>query len=218
MSRIWPGLAPMVLRMAISLRFSFTAITRVETMLKQATATTIKAKADMEAAKDANAKRSLNLAAEVAAKKQDDAKAAIESADADLKLAKSSVDRLKLGAFYSQVWRAKEDFSAKKDEHKRLLAQVETANADIKQAESDIKAAKKLKTTTKEEKDKLAKRIKDLEKSITDNKKLASTSKSTAEKMTKPLQVEEKKVQALAADYQKMKAASVPVPPKSAKL
>jgi hypothetical protein len=36
--------------------------------------------------------------------------------------------------------------------------------------------------------------------------------------MTKPLQVEEKKVQALAADYQKMKAASVPVPPKSAKL
>jgi hypothetical protein len=64
----------------------------------------------------------------------------------------------------------------------------------------------------------LAKRIKDLEKSITDNKKLASTSKSTAEKMTKPLQVEEKKVQALAADYQKMKAASVPVPPKSAKL
>jgi len=191
---------------------------KLNAALAEATATTIKAKADMEAAKDANAKRSLNLAAEVAAKKQDDAKAAIESADADLKLAKSSVDRLKLGAFYSQVWRAKEDFSAKKDEHKRLLAQVETANADIKQAESDIKAAKKLKTTTKEEKDKLAKRIKDLEKSITDNKKLASTSKSTAEKMTKPLQVEEKKVQALAADYQKMKAASVPVPPKSAKL
>ena len=191
---------------------------KLNAALAEATATTIKAKADMEAAKDANAKRPLNLAAEVAAKKQDDAKAAIESADADLKLAKSSVDRLKLGAFYSQVWRAKEDFSAKKDEHKRLLAQVETANADIKQAESDIKAAKKLKTTTKEEKDKLAKRIKDLEKSITDNKKLASTSKSTAEKMTKPLQVEEKKVQALAADYQKMKAASVPVPSKSAKL
>ena len=31
----------MVFKMAISLRFSFTAITRVETMLKQATATTI---------------------------------------------------------------------------------------------------------------------------------------------------------------------------------
>lgn len=191
---------------------------KLNAALAEATATTLKAKADLEAAKDANAKRPLNLAAEVAAKKQDDAKAAIESADADLKLAKSSVDRLKLGAFYSQVWRAKEDFSAKKDEHKRLLAQVEAANGDIKQAEADIKAAKKVKTTTKEEKDKLAKRIKDLEKSITDNKKLASTSKSTAEKMTKPLQVEEKKVQALAADYQKLKAASLPVPPKSAKL
>ena len=180
--------------------------------------TTVKAKADVEAAKDANAKRPLNLAAEVAAKKQDEAKAAIESAEAALKLAKSSVDRLKLGAFYAQVWRAKEDFTAKKDEHKRLLAQVETANADIKQAEADIKAAKKLKTTTKEEKDKLAKRIKDLEKSITDNKKLASTSKSTAEKMTKPLTLEEKKLQALTSDYQKLKAASVATSVKSAKL
>lgn len=191
---------------------------KLSTVLAEATVIATKAKADLEAAKDANAKRPLNLAAEVATKKQQDASAAIEAAAAELKLAKASVDRLKLGAFYAQVWRAKEDFTAKKDEHKRLLAQVETANADIKQAEADIKTAKKVKTTTKEEKDKLAKRIKDLEKSITDNKKLASTSKSAAEKMTKPLAVEEKKVQALAADYQKMKAASVPAPPKSAKL
>lgn len=195
-----------------------TELPKLQAKLAEATIVTTKAKADAEAAKDANAKRSLNLAAEVAAKKQSDAKSAIENAESELKLVKASVDRLKLGAFYSQVWRAKEDFTAKKDEHKRLLAQVETATADIKQAEADIKAAKKIKTTTKEEKDKLAKRIKDLEKSISDNKKLASSSKSTADKMTKPLLVEEKKVQALAADYQKMKAASVPVPPKSAKL
>jgi len=47
-----------------------------------------------------------------------------------------------------------------------------------------------------------------LEKSITDNKKLASTSKDAADKMTKPLAAEEKKLQALTADYQKQKAAS----------
>ncbi len=191
---------------------------KLNAALAEATVTATKAKADLAAAKDANAKRPLNLAAEVAAKKQEDAKAAIESANADLMLAKSSVDRWKLGAFYAQVWRAKEDFTAKKDEQKRLLAQVETANADIKQAEADIKAAKKVKTTTKEEKDKLAKRLKDLEKSITDNKKLASTSKTAAEKMTKPLAAEEKKVQALTADYRKQKAASVPIAAKSAKL
>lgn len=191
---------------------------KLQAKLAEATVTTVKAKADVEAAKDANAKRPLNLAAEVAAKKQDEAKAAIESAEAALKLAKSSVDRLKLGAFYAQVWRAKEDFTAKKDDQKRLLAQVDSANADIKQAEADIKSAKKLKTTTKEEKDKLAKRIKDLEKSITDNKKLASTSKSTAEKMTKPLTLEEKKLQGITSDYQKLKAASVATSVKSAKL
>jgi WD40 repeat protein len=194
------------------------ALPKLNAALAEATTAAIKAKADLDAAKDANAKRSLTLASEVAAKKQADAKLAIEQADAELKLAKASVDRLKLGAFYAQVWRAKEDFAAKKDEHKRLLATVESANAAIKQAEADIKAAKKVKTTTKEEKDKLAKRIKDLETSIKDNKKLASTSKSAAEKMVKPLAAEEKKVQAMAADYQKMKAASVPAPLKSAKL
>jgi WD40 repeat protein len=194
------------------------ALPKLNAALAEATTAAIKAKTDLDAAKDANAKRSLTLAAEVAAKKQADAKLAIEQADTELKLAKASVDRLKLGAFYAQVWRAKEDFAAKKDEHKRLLATVESANAAIKQAEADIKAAKKVKTTTKEEKDKLAKRIKDLEKGITDNKKLASTSKSAAEKMVKPLAAEEKKVQAMAADYQKMKAASVPAPLKSAKL
>ena len=82
----------------------------------------------------------------------------------------------------------------------------------------DIKAAKKLKTTTKEEKDKVAKRIKDLEKSITENKKLASTSKDAADKLTKPLAAEEKKLQAMTADYQKLKAASAPATLKSAKL
>lgn len=193
---------------------------KLNTALAEATANTIKAKADLEAAKDANAKRSLNLAAEVAAKKQADAKAAIEHADTELKIAKSSVDRLKVGAFYAQVWRAKGDFAARKDEQKRLLAESESAKGAIKQAEGDIKAAKKIKTTTKEEKEKLAKRIKDLEKTISDNKKLASTSKDAADKMTKPLAAEEKKLQALTADYQKLKAASAPAaaPVKSAKL
>ena len=194
------------------------ALPKLNAALAEATTAAVKAKTDLDAAKDANAKRSLTLASEVAAKKQADAKLAIEQADAELKIAKGSVDRLKLGAFYAQVWRAKEDFTAKKDEHKRLLATVESANAAIKQAEADIKAAKKVKTTTKEEKDKLAKRIKDLEKSITDNKKLASTSKTAAEKMVKPLAAEEKKVQAMAAEYQKLKAASIPAPVKSAKL
>ena len=186
--------------------------------LAEATAITIKAKADLEAAKDANAKRPLNLAAEVAAKKQDDAKAAIEAAAAELTLAKSSVDRLKLGAFYAQVWHAKEDFAAHKDEQKRLLAEAESAKGAIKQAEDDIKAAKKVKTTTKEEKEKIAKRLKDLDKTIADNKKLATASKAAAEKLTKPLAAEEKKLQALAADYQKQKAAAAATPLKSAKL
>jgi len=194
------------------------ALPKLNAALAEATTAAVKAKTDLDAAKDANAKRSLTLASEVAAKKQADAKLAIGQADAELKIAKASVDRLKLGAFYAQVWRAKEDFAAKKDEHKRLLATVESANAAIKQAEADIKAAKKVKTTTKEEREKIAKRIKDLETGIKDNKKLASTSKSAAEKMVKPLAAEEKKVQAMAADYQKMKAASAPAPVKSAKL
>lgn len=194
------------------------SLPKLNAALAEATAATVKAKADLDAAKDGNAKRSLTLASEVAAKKQDEAKLALEQADAELKIAKGSVDRLKLGAFYAQVWRAKEELAAKKDAHKRLLADVESANAAIKQAEADIKTAKKVKTTTKEEREKIAKRIKDLEKSITDNKKLASTSKSSAEKMVKPLAAEEKKVQAMAAEYQKLKAASAPASVKSAKL
>lgn len=191
---------------------------KLQAKLAEATAATIKAKADVEATKDANAKRPLNLAAEVAAKKQDEAKAAIENAESELKIAKSSVERLKLGAFYAQVWKAKGDFAAHKDEQKRLLAEAESAKGAIKQAEDDIKAAKKVKTTTKEEKEKIAKRIKDLEKTISENKKLASDSKAAAEKMTKPLTAEEKKLQALTADYQKLKAASTGTPVKSAKL
>ncbi|NBR86319.1 MAG: hypothetical protein EBS84_10710 [Proteobacteria bacterium] len=191
---------------------------KLQAKLAEATAATIKAKADVEAAKDANAKRPLNLAAEVAAKKQDEAKAAFENAESELKIAKSSVERLKLGAFYAQVWKAKGDFAAHKDEQKRLLAEAESAKGALKQAEDDIKAAKKVKTTTKEEKEKIAKRIKDLEKTISENKKLASDSKAAAEKMTKPLTAEEKKLQALTADYQKLKAASTGIPVKSAKL
>jgi hypothetical protein len=191
---------------------------KLQAKLAEATAATVKAKADVAAAKPGDNQKPLNLAVEVAGKKQDEAKAAIENAEAELKLAKSSMERLKLGAFYAQVWKAKEDFTAHKADQKRLFDEVTSALAAIKQAEDDIKAAKKVKTTTKEEKDKLAKRIKDLEKSITDNKKLASTSKTAAEKLTKPLQAEEKKLQALTADYQKMKAASAAPSLKSAKL
>lgn len=191
---------------------------KLQAKLADATAATVKAKADADAAKTDAAKRPLNLAAEVAAKKQEEAKAALDNAGAELNIAKSSVDRLKLGAFFAQVWRAKADFNSHKDEHKRLLAEVESAKGAIKQAEDDIKAAKKIKTTTKEEKEKVAKRIKSLEQTITDNKKLASTSKTAAEKMVKPLTAEEKKLQALTTDYQKLKAASVPSPQKSAKL
>lgn len=194
------------------------SLPKLNAALAEATAAALKAKTDLDAAKDANAKRSLTLASEVAAKKQADAKSALEQAEAELTLAKGSVDRLKLGAFYAQVWRAKEELAAKKDAHKRLLADVESANAAIKQAEADIKAAKKVKTTTKEEREKIAKRIKDLEKSISDNKKLASTSKTAAEKMVKPLAADEKKVQAMAAEYQKLKAASLPATVKSAKI
>lgn len=194
------------------------SLPKLNAALAEATAAALKAKTDLDAAKDANAKRSLTLASEVAAKKQADAKSALEQAEAELTLAKGSVDRLKLGAFYAQVWRAKEELAAKKDAHKRLLADVESANAAIKQAEADIKAAKKVKTTTKEEREKIAKRIKDLEKSISDNKKLASTSKTAAEKMVKPLAAEEKKVQAMVAEYQKLKAASLPATVKSAKI
>ena len=191
---------------------------KLNATLAEMTAAAIKSKAELDAAKDANAKRSLTLAAEVAAKKQTDAKSALEQAEAELALARGSVDRLKLGAFFAQVWRAKEDLAAKKDAYKRLLSDVESANAAVKQAEADIKAAKKIKTTTKEEREKIAKRIKDLEKSISDNKKLSTTSKSAAEKMVKPLAAEEKKVQAMAAEYQKLKAASLPVAVKSAKI
>lgn len=194
------------------------SLPKLNAALAEATAAALKAKTDLDAAKDANAKRSLTLASEVAAKKQADAKSALEQAEAELTLAKGSVDRLKLGAFYAQVWRAKEELAAKKDAHKRLLADVESANAAIKQAEADIKAAKKVKTTTKEEREKIAKRIKDLEKSISDNKKLASTSKTAAEKMVKPLAADEKKVQAMAAEYQKLKGASLPATVKSAKI
>jgi mono/diheme cytochrome c family protein len=195
-----------------------TELPKLQARLAEATVATVKAKADQDAAKDGNAKRSLTLAAEVAAKKQGEAKAAIENAESELQIARSSVDRLKLGAFYAQVWRAKEDFTARKDEQKRLLAEADSAKGAIKQAEDDIKAAKKIKTTSKEEKAKIAKRIKDLEKSISDNKKLATSSKSAADKMTKPLQAEEKRLQALTTDYQKMKAASASAPVKSAKL
>jgi chemotaxis protein histidine kinase CheA len=194
------------------------ALPKLSAGLAEATAAAAKAKTDIDAAKDANAKRALTLASEVAAKKQADAKLAHEHAELELSVAKQGVERLKLGAFYAQVWRAKEDLNAKREEHKRLLATVESANGAIKQAEADIKAAKKVKTTTKEERDKLSKRIKDLEKSISDNKKVASASKSAAEKMVKPLAAEEKKVQALATEYQKLKAASTPVPIKSASL
>lgn len=191
---------------------------KLQAKLAEATVTTAKAAADRDSAKTDAAKKPLNLAAEVAAKKQDEAKAAIANAEADLKLTKASVDRLKLGAAYAQVWHAKEDFAAHKEEQKRLLAEAESAKGAITQAEADLKAAKKVKTTTKEEKDKLAKRIKALEQSITDNKKLASTSKTAADKLTKPLAAEEKKLQAMTADYQKQKAASAGATVKSAKI
>lgn len=191
---------------------------KLQAKLAEATVTTAKAAADRDSAKTDAAKKPLNLAAEVAAKKQDEAKAAIANAEADLKLTKASVDRLKLGAAYAQVWHAKEDFAAHKEEQKRLLAEAESAKGAITQAEADLKAAKKVKPTTKEEKDKLAKRIKALEQSITDNKKLASTSKTAADKLTKPLAAEEKKLQAMTADYQKQKAAAAGASVKSAKI
>ncbi len=191
---------------------------KLQAKLAEANTAAAKVRADVDAAKTDAAKKALAKTLEAADKAVSDAKSAVENADSELKLARGSVDRLKLGAFFAQVWRAKEDLAGMKEEQKRLLAQAESANGAIKQAEADIKAAKKVKTTTKEEKDKLAKRIKDLEKSITDNKKLASTSKTAAEKMTKPLVAEEKKVQALNVEYQKQKAASAPAPLKSAKL
>lgn len=191
---------------------------KLQGKLAEANTAAAKVRADVDAAKTDAAKKALAKSLEAADKAVSDAKSAVEKADSELKLARGSVDRLKLGAFFAQVWRAKEDLAGMKEEQKRLLAQVESANGAIKQAEADIKAAKKVKTTTKEEKEKLAKRIKDLEKSITDNKKLASTSKTAAEKMAKPLVAEEKKVQALNAEYQKQKAAAAPAPLKSAKL
>lgn len=213
-----PTIAEQQQRVARRITDLETELPKLQAKLAEATTATVKAKTDLDAAKDGNAKRSLTLAAEVAAKKQGEAKAAIENAESELQIARSSVGRLKLGAFYAQVWRAKEDFTARKDEQKRLLAEADSAKAAIKQAEADIKAAKKVKTTTKEEKDKIKKRVKDLEKSISDNKKLATSSKSAADKMTKPLQAEEKKLQAMTTDYQKMKAASASAPVKSARL
>lgn len=195
-----------------------TDLSKLQTKLAEANTAAVKVRADVDAANTDAAKKALAKTLEAADKAVSDAKAAVENADNELKLARGSVDRLKLGAFFAQVWRAKEDLAGMKEEQKRLLAQVESANGAIKQAEADIKEAKKTKTTTKEEKDKLAKRIKDLEKSITDNKKLASTSKTAAEKMAKPLVAEEKKVQALNAEYLKQKAAAAPAPLKSAKL
>lgn len=73
------------------------SLPKLNAALAEATAAALKAKTDLDAAKDANAKRSLTLASEVAAKKQADAKSALEQAEAELTLAKGSVDRLKLG-------------------------------------------------------------------------------------------------------------------------
>ena len=167
------------------------------------------------AAKDANLKE-LTKQAEAAEKKLADAKAAVELAPQSVAAAKAEVERLKIGQFFTQVYKAREDYANRKAEQERLFAEAEAAKVGVKKTEAELTAAKKTKTTTKPEKTALEAKLKLLNERIKDLTKKASTDKSAAEKLTKPLAAEKLKVEKLNADYQKLKGPSAAA--KTAKL
>ena len=77
---------------------------KLQGKLAEANTAAAKVRADVDAAKTDAAKKALAKSLEAADKAVSDAKSAVEKADSELKLAGGSVDRLKLGAFFAQVW------------------------------------------------------------------------------------------------------------------
>ncbi len=163
------------------------------------------------AAKDL-AKKSDAVAAALAT-----AKTAVNPRPLELAAAKASVEKLKLGQFYTGLYRAREELVAKKREQERLLAENLAALAAAKNANNELTAAKKVTTTTKEEKEKLAARVKQLSDQIKSEEAKAKNAKSEAEKLAKPIITEQAKVDKLNAEYQKLKQAAAPAQ-KTAKL
>jgi len=160
------------------------------------------AKAEVQKLKDSKA----------AAKGIEDAEKKVFAVETDAKLAaqghaaaKANVERLKLGQFFVQVYKARESFTTKKDERERLNAEVDAAKASSKKLGDELSAAKKEKTKTKEEKSALTAKIKRLNDQIKLANDKASTSKSAADKLAKQLPAEEAKFKKLQAEYQRLK-------------
>ncbi len=183
------------------------AITKSPEAVAAAEAELAKAKTAQTSAAKGNEKAAAKTA-EDADKKLADAKAALSAAAKDLASAKASVERLKIGQFFTQVYKARENFTSKKEERERLLAEADAAKAAVKKLNDELAAAKKEKASTKEEKTALTAKIKRINDSIKLAGDKASSSKSAADKLAKQLPVEEAKYKKLNAEYQKLKPAT----------
>ncbi len=197
----------------------------LEAAVVKATAALAAAQAEADQLKTALAAAPTNSpAANDLTKKSETAATALAAAKAaalrvpqDVAAAKIAIERLKLGQFYTGLYRAREELVSKKREQEQLLAEAAAAAAATKSAVEELAAAKKAATKTKEEKDKLAVRVKQLNDQIKSEETKAKNAKSDAEKLAKPIAAEQAKVDRLNAEYQKLKQAAAPAQ-KTAKL
>ncbi len=170
-----------------------------------------KLKADLAAAPaNSPAAKDLTKKSDAAAVTLAAAKAAADRAPQDFAAAKLAVEKLKLGQFYTGLYRAREELVSKKRDQERLLAENAAALAAVKSANDELTAGKKVATKTQEEKDKLALRVKQLNDQIKSEEAKAKSTKLDAEKLAKPILADQAQVDKLNAEYQKLKQAAAP--------
>lgn len=131
------------------------------------------------ATRDVATAKTLATQAEAAAKAEADAKAAVTKAQTEVAFTKTSIDRLKAGQFFTQVYHAREKYLADKLVQDRFLDEAEAATAAVKQAEQQL-------TASKEELASLPAKIKKLEAMIKDAAQQAAAAKAAADKLTAP--------------------------------
>ena len=193
------------------------AIEKTAVAVTVATTELNQAKSTIEAAPKGTNLKDLTKAAEVAEQKVATAKLAAEQAPKDFAAAKAKVDRLKIGQFFTQVYKARAAFADQKKEQERLLAEADAAKIATQKSEADRADAKKEKAVTKEQKTALTAKLKQLNDQIKDLTKKTSMNKSAADKLTKPLAADKLKMDKLNADYQKLKSPAA-TPAQAAKL
>lgn len=150
------------------------------------------------ATRDVATAKTLATQAEAAAKAEADAKAAVTKAQTEVAFTKTSIDRLKAGQFFTQVYHAREKYLADKLVQDRFLDEAEAATAAVKQAEQQL-------TASKEELASLPAKIKKLEAMIKDAAQQAAAAKAAADKLTAPVTTEKAQLDKLTGEIRKTK-------------